>query len=146
MNCINFKKRTKKHEVYFFCSKQKKIIKFQDCGNCPYKEYKKVHQIRNKSKKLVALERQRDKKVVKVGKCDYCDKFSNHLDTHEVYGGSNRQRSIQHNFVKTLCRECHSNPEVISNLRIDFQKEFEKDHTREEFISITGKSYIKERE
>jgi len=143
MNCINFKKRTKKYEIYFFCSKQKKNITFQDCRNCPYKEYKKAYQIRNKSKKLMALERQRDKNVVKIGKCDCCGKYFKHLDPHEVYGGSNRQRSIQHNFVKKLCRECHSNPEIISNLRIDIQKEFEKEHTREEFISITGKSYIK---
>lgn len=143
MKCVSFTVRTKDYEKYFFCRKQRKNITFNDCINCPYKEYKKSYEIKNKTKKLAMLERQRDKKVVKVGRCDYCNNFSEHLDPHEVYGGSNRKRSINHNFIKMLCRKCHSNPDVINELRIDMQKEFEKEHTREEFIYITGKSYIK---
>lgn len=143
MKCVNFTVRTKDYEKYFFCREQRKNITFNDCTNCPYKKYKKFYEIKSKSKKLAMLERQRDKKVVKVGICDYCNNFSEHLDPHEVYGGSNRKRSINHNFIKMLCRECHSNPDVINELRIDMQNEFEKEHTREEFIYITGKSYIK---
>ncbi len=98
--------------------------------------------MKQKSNKLAKLERQRDKEVVKSGKCEYCHRYFTHLDPHEVYGGCNRKRSIKNKFVKMLCRECHSNEEVIKQLRIDVQKEYEKENTREDFIKIIGKSYI----
>lgn len=102
----------------------------------------KVTEIKKKSKKLAKLERQRDKDITKTGKCEYCQQYSKRLDPHEVYGGSNRKRSIQNGFVKKLCRKCHSNKEVIEQLKVEVQKEFEKTHTREEFIKLIGKSYI----
>ena len=102
----------------------------------------KVTEIKKRSKKQDKIERQRDKNRVKEGKCDYCHREKKHLDPHEIYGGSNRKRSIQNNFVKMLCRECHSSEEIINQLRIDTQKEFEKTYTREKFIKIIGKSYI----
>lgn len=102
----------------------------------------KSGQIKKKSKKLANLERQRDKDIVKEGICEFCGKYSKRLDPHEVYGGSNRKRSIKHKFVKLICPKCHSNEAVINQLRIDTQKEYEKIHTRQEFIKITGKSYL----
>lgn len=102
----------------------------------------KSGQIKKKSKKLAKLERQRDKGLVKSGICENCGKFSKRLDPHEIYGGSNRKRSIKHKFVKLLCRECHSNENIINQLRIDTQKEYMKTHTKEEFIELIGKSYI----
>ena len=102
----------------------------------------KVTGIKKKSNKLAKLERQRDKDIVKSGICEYCGQYSKRLDPHEVYGGSNRKRSIKHKFVKLICPKCHSNEVIINQLRIDTQKEFEKEHTREEFIKLIGKSYI----
>lgn len=102
----------------------------------------KSGQMKKKSKKLAKLERQRDKEIVKSGICENCGKFSKRLDPHEVYGGSNRKRSIKYKFVKLLCRECHSNENIINQLRTDTQKEYEKTHSRESFIKITGKSYL----
>ena len=102
----------------------------------------KTTKIKQKSSKLAKLERQRDKELTKSGKCEYCGKVCKKLDPHEVYGGSNRKRSIVNNFVKLLCRECHSNKDVIKQLRIDTQKEYMKTHTKEEFIKIIGKSYL----
>ena len=98
--------------------------------------------MKKKSNKLAKLERQRDKEIIKSGICENCGKFSQRLDPHEVYGGSNRKRSIKYKFIKLLCRECHSNENIINQLRIDTQKEFEKTHTKEEFIKLIGKSYI----
>lgn len=103
---------------------------------------KQTTKIKKKSSKLAKLERQRDKDIVKSGICEYCGKFNERLDPHEIYGGSNRQRSIKHKFVKLICRECHSNEEIIKQLRIDTQKEFEKTNTRTEFIKLIGKSYL----
>ncbi len=108
------------------------------------KTTEKSAEIKKKSSKLAKLERQRDKDLVKYGQCEFCHKYSKRLDPHEVYGGSNRQRSIKNKFVKLLCKECHSNEEIINQLRKDVQKEYEKNHTREEFIKIIGKSYLKE--
>lgn len=102
----------------------------------------KSGQMKKKSNKLAKLERQRDKNLIKSGICDNCGKYSQRLDPHEVYGGSNRKRSIKYKFIKLLCRECHSNENIINQLRIDTQKEFEKTHTKEEFIKLIGKSYM----
>ncbi len=102
----------------------------------------KITGIKKKSNKLAKLERQRDKDIVKSGICEYCGQYSKRLDPHEVYGGSNRKRSIKCKFIKMICPKCHSNEEIINQLRIDIQKEFEKEHTREEFIKLIGKSYI----
>lgn len=102
----------------------------------------KSGQMKKKSSKQAKLERQRDKNIVKSGRCENCGKICAELDPHEVYGGSNRKRSIAHKFVKLLCRECHSNENIINQLRIDTQKEYMKTHTKEEFIELIGKSYI----
>ena len=106
------------------------------------KTKEKKTEIKKKSSKLAKLERQRDKGIKKEGICELCGKYSKRLDPHEIYGGSNRQRSIKHKFVKLICRECHQNNELLKQLKIDTQKEFEKTHTREEFIKITGKSVL----
>lgn len=103
---------------------------------------KNTTEVKKKSSKLVKLERQRDKDITKEGNCEFCGQYSKRLDPHEVYGGSNRQRSIIHKFVKLICPKCHSNENIITQLRIDTQKEYEKTHTREEFIKIIGKSYL----
>lgn len=77
-----------------------------------------------------------------MNQCFYCKKQNCRLDLHEVYGGSNRKRSIKNGLVVPLCRECHSNEQIINLLRIELQKEYEKTHSREEFIELIGKSYI----
>lgn len=107
---------------------------------------KEVTTIKKKSKKLAKLERQRDENLVKEGICEFCGNYSRHLDPHEVYGGSNRKRSIQHKFVKLICRKCHDNENVIKQLRIDTQKEYMKTHTEEEFMKLIGKSYLRRKE
>ena len=59
----------------------------------------KSGQIKKKSKKLAKLERQRDKCIIKEGKCEFCGKYSKQLDPHEIFGGSNRKRSIKNKFI-----------------------------------------------
>lgn len=98
--------------------------------------------LKKKSSRLAKLERQRDKDIVKEGICEVCGNYSKHLDPHEIFGGSNRKRSIEHKFVKLLCRRCHDNEDIKKQLRIDAQKEYMKTHTEEEFIKLIGKSYI----
>lgn len=115
---------------------------FHPCPKNKSTKEKSLTKINKRSKKQEKLERDRDKNIKKSGVCEFCKKKSDRLDPHEVYGGSNRKRSIQNNFVAMICRKCHSNEKVIAELRVRYQKEFEKTHTREEFIKIIGKSYI----
>lgn len=122
---------------------------FNPCPKSPNKNVikesksRKENVIKKKSSKQAKLERDRDKGLIKKGKCEYCHKYSDRLDPHEVYGGSNRKRSIKNKFVALLCRNCHDNEKVIEELKKKYQKEYEKTHTREEFIKLIGKSYLK---
>lgn len=106
------------------------------------KNIKRTAEMKKKSKKLTKLERQRDKDLIKTGICECCERYSERLDPHEVYGGSNRKRSIKYRFVKLICPKCHHNENQIMQLRKNTQKEYEKNHTRAEFIAIVGKSYL----
>lgn len=144
--CKFLRIRSKKYIKYCYCLLLKQEINKDFCYFCKDREYKNTCKIKKKSKKLGYLERQRDKGIVKEGICDVCGKYSKHLDPHEVYGGSNRKRSMEHKFVKLLCRKCHDNENVIKQLRIDTQKEYMKTHTEEEFIKLIGKSYLRRKE
>lgn len=132
---LNGKIKCRKHKTY--------IISLDFCKNCSERNVVVNKGIKKKSNKLAKLERNRDKELIKKGICEYCKRYSERLDPHEVYGGCNRQRSIRHKFVALICRECHQNEKVIQELKIKYQKEFEKQHTREDFIQIIGKSFIK---
>lgn len=70
---------------------------------------------------------------------------------HEVYfGTANRQISIQNGFCAGLCHKEHnmSNSSVHYNRAMDlklkrtYQKEYEKTHTRQDFINLIGKNYL----
>lgn len=142
MICKHLTKRSYQRKPYIFCRKKKRVITFEDCKKCLKIEPRENKSIKKKSDKLSKLEKERDKGKTKQGYCQCCGKWSSRLDPHEIYGGSNRQRSIKNGFVIDICRICHSNEELINELRKEKQKEFEEEHTREEFIKIIGKSYL----
>lgn len=101
--------------------------------------------MRKKSSKLAQLEKNRYSIFTdKLNVCYYCHIPNGRvkLDMHEVYGGSNRQRSMKNGLCVPLCRRCHSNEMIIMDLRKWCQREYEKTHTRDEFISLIGRSYI----
>lgn len=125
------------------CKYKKQIITLQTCKNCSNFILVTNKPISKRSSKLNKLEKERDKNLIKKGYCEYCGIYSK-LDSHEVYSGCNRKRSILNGFVALICRNCHQNEKIIAELKIKYQKEYEKTHTREEFIKLIGKSYIKE--
>lgn len=145
--CLNIRKRQKKYKLYFYCIKYKKEIALSDCNYCNNFEIKRNRPIKKKSDKQNKLEKNRHSIFTNdFDRCFYCHRKKQEnekFDLHEVYGGSNRVRSIKYGLVVPLCRTCHSNEDIINKLRIQLQKEYEKEHTRDEFIKITGKSYIK---
>ena len=63
--CINFRQRTKTKDkrktVYFYCTKQRKEITYDDCRGCNFKEYKK-------STKFVKNSAKQEKKSLKIAK------------------------------------------------------------------------------
>lgn len=142
MKCKFITQRSYRKQLFLFCRKNKQQITCDTCKKCLEFEFRNYKPMKKKSNKLSKLERQRDKNIVKKGICQNCDKYSERLDPHEVFGGSNRQRSIKYGFVKRICRSCHNSEDEINKLRKKTQLEFEKNHTREEFIKIIGKSYL----
>jgi hypothetical protein len=141
-NCQNLKLRHKNKQPYFYCKSKNNIITKNDCENCSQRILEANKPISKISSKRRKLEKYRDNKLIKIGKCENCGKYCEHLDSHEVYGGCNRKRSIENGFVALLCRECHSNEYIIAELKKKYQKEYEIDHTRQQFIDIIGKSYL----
>ena len=86
-----------------------------------------------------------------LDRCYFCNQPRQAI--HEVYfGTSNRQISIQNGFCVGLCNIHHnmSNNSVHHNREMDlilkrlYQKEYEKTHTRDDFIRLIGRSYLDE--
>lgn len=73
------------------------------------------------------------------------------LDRHHIYGGGNRSVSEDNGFWCYLCRRhhtmtmysVHGDPEhrLDKELKAMCQSLYERDHTRDEFIRLIGKSY-----
>lgn len=88
----------------------------------------------------------------KEKKCLVCGKRTG-LHLHHVYSGyGNRQISDKHGFVVWLCGKHHnlSNDGVHSNKALDLmirkevQREYEKTHTRDEFMDLIGWNYLED--
>ena len=145
MYCKDLLKRHKQSKIVFYCRHDKRyIVSLLACENCLNKDFKRNSPIKKVTDKQKELNKNRFSIfTTNFNKCFYCGKEGK-MDIHEVYGGSNRTRSIKNGLVVPLCRLCHSNERIIHYLRIMLQKEYEKRHSREDFVSIIGKNYIKE--
>ena len=85
--CLNGKLR---------CKINKQVITLDCCKNCSnfiLVTNKSINKVTNKQKQL---EKNRYSIFTNnLNKCYYCGKHNIKLDLHEVYGGSNRTRSIK---------------------------------------------------
>lgn len=65
---------------------------------------------------------------------------------HEIfYGSPNRKTSKACGFWVGLCPKHHEfyhNKDALKALKRECQEEFEKTHTREEFVALIGKNYL----
>ena len=108
---------------------------------------KEVTTIKKKSKKLARLEKNRFSIITKDLEHCYICRFQGKKvlrdDLHEVYGAANRKRSILNGLVVPLCRKHHQHEEILRELKVATQQKYEVNHTRDEFIKLIGKSYIK---
>lgn len=149
MKCKYLKVRTKNYEKYLFCNNVniKKKIVFANCKDCKYKEYKKVKELKKKSNKLKELESKRFSILTNnLSVCYICKKQIKE-DLHEIFGGSNRQKSMIYGLVIPVCRKCHENWKVDRELKNEIQQkakiEFLKIYTQEKFREEFGKYYEK---
>ena len=83
--------------------------------------------------------------------CYLCGGDKETLDWHHVFGGSNRKYSEKYGLKVRLCHmnchifgphSAHKDRDVANRLKVIAQKEFEKTHSREEFMDIFGRNYI----
>lgn len=101
--------------------------------------------MRNKTYKLQKLEKNRFSILTNdMEHCFICK--SPFVDIHEIYGGRNRKVSMQNGFCVPLCREHHEfvtlNADGSNYLKQKCQFEYEKTHTRDEFIKLIGRNYL----
>ncbi len=57
--------------------------------------------MKKKSSKLAKLERQRDKDIVKSGRCEFCGRECKRLDPHEVYRRKQQTKKYKASVYKT---------------------------------------------
>lgn len=146
-NCKYFKIKMNRA---FECKKHKKIINISECSNCIYKEYKdmQIKHIKKQTYKHSKKEKERFSIIYKdLTKCCVpgCESTYN-IAKNEVYEGSKRGASIKYGFVCPFCELhhdlFHNNREFALYYKKMFQKEYEKTHTRDEFINIIHENYL----
>lgn len=74
--------------------------------------------------------------------CQICGSPS--IQVHHIFEGRNRKNSTKYKMLVCLCRTHHEwvHKTNYQGFKIKAQQEFEKTHTREEFIKIFGRSYL----
>lgn len=89
------------------------------------------------------------KSIIQTKKECYFTHTTHNLHKHHIYGGKNRQISEKHGFYVYLSPEYHTgdmgvhkDETALMVFKTLCQEEFEKTHSREEFVSIIGRSYL----
>ena len=149
MNCKYLRVRSIQKKKHLYCILNKKTINYTlECSKCLKKEYKKNKALKKQTNKQKKLEANRYSLLTNdLEHCYICTEQGIENipkdDLHEVYNGANRKRSILNGLVVPLCRKHHQNEEILSELKVATQQMYEANHTRDEFIKLIGKSYIK---
>ena len=143
--CVYLRIRSKNYQKYKFCKYKNKIISGEDCIGCLNRINLFANSIKRKSKKLRKLEKNRKSILTNDLKtCYICGKKATSI--HEIYKGSNRKISMINNFCVPLCDKCHINTEtcieILRYLQRECQKEYEKTHTRDEFLRLIGRNFL----
>jgi hypothetical protein len=72
------------------------------------------------------------------------------LERHHIFSGAYRKRSEEKNMIVYLCHWCHNEPPMgvhhnhAMNLRLKraAQYQYEKTHSREQFMGLFGRNYL----
>ncbi len=148
-NCINLKKKMKQKNYYIFCKKRNGNITFEDCKNCPYKEFKKsVYNSKMKERTYKQAKKEKNRYSLFTDNLDTCIECGKHKDhLHEIFGGRNRSNSIKYGLVIPLCSACHrkvhDNPVLIAKWHKKGQTIFNQVYPNLNFIDIFFRNYLK---
>lgn len=92
------------------------------------------------------------KSIIQKNKECYVCKTTYNLHLHHIcFGTANRKISDKNGFTVYLCQYHHegtygvhgkNGKELNLRLKQECQKKYEENHTREEFISLIGRSFI----
>lgn len=69
---------------------------------------------------------------------------------HHIFGGPLRKISTANGFIVPLCHACHNmsdkgvhfNEQLSRMLKAEAQKEYEKEHSHDEFMKLIGRNYL----
>lgn len=144
MYCKNLKKKmtnSNKNNPILICKLTGDEITYMSCKKCLNRNVvaNKHIQIKKKTDKLQKLEKSRFSILTNnLEQCYICGNRKN--DLHEIYGGSNRKKSMQWGCVIPICRKCHQLWDVDKYLR---QKYY--DLCRDKFVELYGfKKFMEE--
>lgn len=147
IKCIYSRIRHKQGEIYYYCTKTRKIVKKECFRGCLDKEYKIPKEMKRKSKKQKALEESRYSIIQQdLSKCYFCNNKA--IDWHELLKGRNRKRCIKWGLVVYICRECHRKTEEDSDFYKETRKYAQKmwqkhyNKTKQDFIDEFGRNYL----
>lgn len=90
------------------------------------------------------------KSIMQDEKVCFLTNSTQNLHRHHIFGGANRDNSEKYGLWIYLTADMHNmsnkgihfNRELAITIKQLGQKEFEKTHTREEFMRIFGKNYL----
>ena len=89
--------------------------------------------------------------IMQTDKECYITGRSDNLECHHIYFGANRKISDNNGFWVWRTRDMHTGNNGIHGkygqslnlrLKMECQQEFEKTHSREDFIRLIGRSYL----
>ena len=145
MACIHLKQKLNNS---LYCKKHDQQIDILQCLCCPDLEYKrkKFKPMKKVSKRLIEAQTYRWSIIYPtLTRCAVCG-AENGIELNEVYEGARRGASMTYGFVIPLCHyhhdRFHHDRSFALVYKKMFQQEFEKTHSRDEFIKIMHKSYL----
>ncbi len=116
--------------------------------------FPKHTKVKKRKKHKASILHQRDGTCYLCAKLDGNYQYHEVLHKHHVFGGPNRTISEAEGFTVHLClghheigdAAVHNNQENMRILQRDAQREYEKTHTREQFMKLIGRNYLDNQE
>jgi nicotinamide mononucleotide adenylyltransferase len=147
--CINLRVRSKNYKKYLYCTAAKKVIDFDSCRNCVFKQMhkkKSKNVINNKSimpKFLLLYGNNHD-----VIQC-FNFKVNKGYHKHHIFEGKNRNNSEKYGLFVYVSwddhilgeKALHENSYLSRILKKEAQRQFEKTYPELDFIKIFGQNY-----
>lgn len=148
INCIYLRFRRQKGLIYKYCTIKRIKSSFNEniCCSCELKAFKQYKSLKTSTSKQRKLENKRYSILTDNYSVCYECGVREKDDIHEIYPGSKKQISMKNGFCIPVCRKCHeeiqNNEKKMLSYKIQCQREYEKSHSREEFMNLIKKNYI----